>query len=1028
MASNKDTSRSEQGQGQGQGADQRAPRRWVRRLRRGAEVFLVVLALAVVLWFTFIAGIVEGIVISKLADIGLSPASLRVIRVTPWQLDARSLVIGDNGQMNVADLHVTYSPGDLWSGRVDRVELTGVEWLIRYDGGKLDLGPLANLLTADDKPADDDAGAGLSHLVLRSSRVVLDLGGWRWVVPVEAIWKPEDGAGMAVEGMVVVAGLPIDVAFRVAEPGEDDNRAMHIVASLRDEPLFELQGSTGPGGTSLAGQWAHGEPDAGRGSRLSVGYNAPPQGVAAITANLTTRHDRLDIALLGQSLTLSNLAGDVNLGMTTSGHIGEATGRLAASSMRFGGIEMPSPSLVLMQRDDALTLTLNAGDADGEHLSLTLESSRELDAVDARVDAVVTPVPALLAWLPGSEYFTVTRAGVVTVAGQVMLKRDRANAGPWVGRMSQLEVTLASTDLTMLALPIEARGVTLAMDLQGELAEQGATVVAAKPIKLAWASFAVLPSAKIEEGAAVADAADAEAAPPIVAVAGSSLTIAQMDAIPLVSWRRDTGALSATAAITTELNATFTTDAMSAALPSVRLESHLAWKRGEAATLEGHIDLKNGSLAVAAFPTSLGGIEGQIPISWGGRRNDDQRAPIGTWRIADISVADQAVPAASGRISFHDARLEVESDDVAIGVAEAGAAVAADANVDANAVAAVGAGATQGVASSARITTRISLDLPTLTGQVRGSLLQLDIDNAKTLATLLPALDGLDIAGGFSFHFVGILDAGQLSPWLTLEGHDATFAAKAYDITASGIDAAVQFDRLSPLRTVPSQWVTVKKAEFGRLQLADGLVQFLMTSPKSILIERTQWRVGEQGHFWAHAFWFDPEAEKLEFQVFLEDMSIREWLALFTEDIEGQGMLYGRLALTLLPGERRPIQLQNGFLYARPGGGWIKYNDVAYVRKLLGSADQKSITGQVQQKAAEALTNFAYDWVRIDFTRENDDTTLTISTAGRGREGENPAPIGSLTVNLRGFGTFFNEVLLYKQALDAIQQKATEPR
>lgn len=312
---------------------------------------------------------------------------------------------------------------------------------------------------------------------------------------------------------------------------------------------------------------------------------------------------------------------------------------------------------------------------------------------------------------------------------------------------------------------------------------------------------------------------------------------------------------------------------------------------------------------------------------------------------------------------------------------------------------------------------------------VHVSLLNLAIDDPTWLERVIPAARGAALTGQFQADFVGEFQQGRFRPWLTLTAKDVAISSKEYDMEIHGLETSVNIDSFSPVSTPPSQWITAKTARMGKFELADGLVQFTMQAPDSYHIERTHWCLGREGQFWIHSFWLDPLADRIELEVFLQEMDLSDWLAFFSDKVHGQGRMYGRLPVVILPGQTRPVRIGQGFLYANPEGGFVQIADEQTAQSLMENVTD--LPQQVQQRAIQALQDFQYRWLKLEMIPRGADTAVRIVASGQGRQGTEETPavqIGRLEVNIHGFNQAINKLLLVKRSSDQLFKFPLAPK
>ncbi|MCC7146117.1 MAG: YdbH domain-containing protein [Phycisphaeraceae bacterium] len=304
------------------------------------------------------------------------------------------------------------------------------------------------------------------------------------------------------------------------------------------------------------------------------------------------------------------------------------------------------------------------------------------------------------------------------------------------------------------------------------------------------------------------------------------------------------------------------------------------------------------------------------------------------------------------------------------------------------------------------------------------------IEDRQLPADLFPQVSDWWITGSLQAQGTWTHLAGKWTQRLQVKFADVDLRSATTDVAAEGLEGELTFDNISPLSTAPSQHLLIKAAHTGRLALHDGQIDLRLESPQSIFVERMRWRWGTQGSVWAHAFRVHPTKLEVDAELFIEAVNIQDLLALAMPSgsqstVTGGGLLYGRLPVSIHPQERDPVRLGAGFLFAQPGGGWFRFRDKAALEGTLGLTDG-SVGGQIRQKVTQALSDFVYSHLECVISKENGETVIHLSTQGQGREGSQPLEIGSLTVNIRGLETAFNELLRPRRGSDQALDNALD--
>ncbi|MCC7406736.1 MAG: YdbH domain-containing protein [Phycisphaeraceae bacterium] len=297
---------------------------------------------------------------------------------------------------------------------------------------------------------------------------------------------------------------------------------------------------------------------------------------------------------------------------------------------------------------------------------------------------------------------------------------------------------------------------------------------------------------------------------------------------------------------------------------------------------------------------------------------------------------------------------------------------------------------------------------------------RLDEAAGGQLGEMMERLTTSELLKGLSFE--GVWGAGVSWRWPGMGGPAAdvrvenlTVRGVERDMAVEGVTGTIHFDGLSPLSTPGSQRVTFRGGHSGPLAVGEGLVEFRLTPREEtfggVFVERAVCGFGRTGRLAAYAFPIRFERSRFDFELMLESVGIQDLLTLMTTtQVRGDGLLYGRVPVSIDLDRPQVVELGRGYVFAQPGDGWLEVSDRRWLEATLGAADA-SVAGQVQQQTIDALTDYEYQ--RLAFYVEPTDGGLVIrmETSGRGRKGANPLEIGSLKINIKGADLWLNEWL-----------------
>jgi hypothetical protein len=384
----------------------------------------------------------------------------------------------------------------------------------------------------------------------------------------------------------------------------------------------------------------------------------------------------------------------------------------------------------------------------------------------------------------------------------------------------------------------------------------------------------------------------------------------------------------------------------------------------------------------------LRGVRMDVPITFGG----DAPAP-GAFAIESVTWSGDKLPRLSGTVAVSDGLAVIDFDWPLLEQATL-----------------------RGLAS-------IDLSSGSPRGSVAANIERFELTDAKQLGNMFAAARPFDITGSFAVDARAWINGNRIEPTLTVDAKRATVRGEQWDVTAQGVDANLTINGLNPLTTPGGQRIHIDQLRVGRMSLDDGVIVMRVEGPHALLIERTDWRLGDSGRFWAHGFRIDPTNPAFDVEIFIEDLPLIRWLAMISQrKIEGDGYLYGRLPIRYRPGTDQMISFGRGYLYSRPGTGWVRVGDRSIVEGLLAQAGsplkQAGLNQQVRDLVIGALLDFEYETLRFEFLPQPDGgLTLRVTTSGQGRTGAKQE-IGSLTINFNGFDIVLRTAIMIKRGSD----------
>lgn len=421
-------------------------------------------------------------------------------------------------------------------------------------------------------------------------------------------------------------------------------------------------------------------------------------------------------------------------------------------------------------------------------------------------------------------------------------------------------------------------------------------------------------------------------------------------------------------------------------LPQFSASGTANLRSGSKPSFLGQVTLQDASALLKPDQFQVAKASATIPIAW-----NAQPGPRGPFTIQSLQVGDATYPPLSGTLGIAGRRADF---DLLWPILEKAASLTATGFVD--------------------------LSGPEPLGRIDASVPPFTVTDPTTLSTLIrnKELEGLDITGTFAANAQVQFRGSDIKPRVTLTLKDANVAT-AEEKSAEGITGTVVIDSFAPFTSPGGQRLTVKKATVGQLQLAEGVLVFRIEAADRFLVEETDW-AWAGGRLYSSSFRLDLRRPRVDLAITADRLSLAQTLDVFLEeDVSGEGTLYGRLPVAVIwpqvleEGEviiawSQPlVEFGQGFIYATPGGGRLR---IAKPEEYFGEALNRQ-DPHVKAAIVSALKDLNYSVLKMDFLKEQDDSLAKVFIAGKARTGRDPAEIGGLTLNIRGYDKYLRAYL-----------------
>ncbi len=123
------------------------------------------------------------------------------------------------------------------------------------------------------------------------------------------------------------------------------------------------------------------------------------------------------------------------------------------------------------------------------------------------------------------------------------------------------------------------------------------------------------------------------------------------------------------------------------------------------------------------------------------------------------------------------------------------------------------------------------------------------------------------------------MDNDQITPKITFTVDGANFQSKQYTANIQNISTAIEINNFRPISTPGNQRITIGHATVGKLDVSGGDFTFSVESPRSVLVEKSQWGWAG-GQLYTDAFRIDPSHPAVDLVAYGDHLSIAEILKL----------------------------------------------------------------------------------------------------------------------------------------------------
>ncbi len=1023
------------------------------KLKRPLIVLAFIATAAWLFQLFILPWIVTKVVANSLASVGLDAARFNVRYVSIFRTDVDNIVLAKQTGLRIAQVSATYHPLTLLRGRVQTIELTGLQLRATIDANGIDLGPIAAFRSNGSRTGGDFP---FNKILIRASSLQVNLSDRQIAVPFDGTIVCESSKPAAVDFSANLLNAPLHIKGTVDTISQHSDLSADVqnidVSSVLALGRIYLPAGVRAGGILSA----------------QVQFTRAPEGLALkVWSQIQEGWGRLKFGnhlILADKITFKLDTGSDQKLELKEGHLS-----LTCESARFDQLTTALQLDTSLHHDGAdisLTLTNPAWKASvskGQLAWTVTPASRDID-LKFKWSAAGRLAP-ILAEQTLHMGLDIDHLGVATLDGNVQAKLHSAvnTALSWQLKSTENHLDLQPGDVHLPAAGIDLAGLRAAANFDvigsGERLELQVTPgarISVDDVQSRWitprrASKATprppLVELVIDETATASHSTTKPSTQPWTAACKSARIKLNPCLIPLEKFA------ATLTGVQGELDIALTSDGTTAAA-TIADDSWLGFEaidfpRGAHpistsaflanftksngptlqytmadASLAAHINLharqdqsfdievgphyaKLNDLALSASikrkPTTAPVIEAQLTCTHSTAWIDTPGLGIFDFD-ARIPITRNSTHKDPGLFS---ARATSVRDDAWPGFA--GAASFSDGKFDLSLA--------WPLLKEAILQINANVDTTAIDGtraDVTASIPKFTLTDPNAVGRLLNSSKDIEVTGTFALDSHITLNRGILTPKIQLAIEDASFASSSYSASINGFNTNITLNSFTPLSTPGGQEIKIASANIGKLELSDGLIAFRVESPTSILIERTEWGWAG-GHLYSHAVRFDPAKPDFDFVAFGDGLQVKEIAKLAAgPKADGDGAVYGRLPVSV----RWPsIAFQDGYLYAAPGTGVIKLAQHAdEVAKLLEKDPRFAKGAQsnlIKSRVVDSLKDFKYDLVKLDFVQHDKNLRLTVKIHGIGKVGQDNQEL-TLDLSFGGFDQLLEHWLVIK--------------
>jgi hypothetical protein len=956
-------------------------RQWVKKSVRYVLALIILVIIILSIQLVVLPRIVQHLILSRLAAIGLSEAALEVRSCSLSSAELANVELGQERCACIGALTADYSLGSLLRGKVNKVQVTGGQLVLRIRDGKIELGELAQISVKSSQQATE---APFDSIELRACTLSIDWPQKRICIPCEGFIRNK-GAGWIMHDLHLnFQGTPLQLKVSLYTRGE----SLTLSLQKQDIDLQALMTALPLEGFSIPARLAGNTGFELRGDISTSNANA------RLRASLSDAWCKT--ALADFPLDAEGVNCEIEVELERLSRLKNITAKLTAETVEYAGIPASNVIMNLEKFSDNL---LFSGDAQGEGWNLKNFSAilpAQFPAQNTQMNQAEVvwelegKLPEPAARKLASKGFDVSGLGKMDISG---LLSTTVSKEPDID-LTKLQITLAPGTVNIDQGRLVFQGLSGILKLRGNYSKKEAHI-------------SLLPDSSL-----IFDRANFEN----IKLGKTSLNLKEDNDKNIADFKFNENGLA------TSINLEASTDCTEVQTTDNRLIARLDGIHLSLDTsFSPEQDKAGGKLIVDTIKYYPG---------YQGLYLDLQNAILNV----DSSLNGTEEKIVKTTLTFDEAVLLNEKSDVLLAADKEGInPISGSFDLDSS------YGEFQSkwsIQNGAILSIQGNLDLNEEHPSVSLKALcdELHLDEEQAAIKMLAASTGIIADGDLSLEAGLNWRGGYFTPRLEITTANTSLLSNRYEVKAEGIVGSVVLNSLFPISTPGNQILKIKNLKLGKLEFTDGLIALrLEKEPMAAFIERTEWQwMG--GHLYTHALRIDPNLPRVDFKLFAEDLELQQLLDIaFGQRATGRGKLYGMIPVSLSPSSLADIRLGEGFLYSTSGEGWWKLADEAsqspawkVLEKQLGPKFEGASPTADKESLLKGLLDFAYSRFKIDFVEAQGGLTARITTQGHSRNKKIPVEFEEIVLDIPRFDENLRKLIAIKSALDVNINRARE--